>query len=89
MVVNRTAIENLDSMSCSEDIITLHSRSTLGMSSSQASIGRATSNKSAGPDRIELEKLTEFPEGGTRAWMVVLGAFCVSFSTFGYMNAFG
>ena len=29
------------------------------------------------------------PEGGTRAWLVVLGGFCVSFSTFGYMNAYG
>lgn len=45
---------------------------------------------SNGPDRVEEEKsTTKFPEGGTRAWMVVLGAFCVSFSTFGYMNAFG
>lgn len=41
-------------------------------------------------DRLEGEKKeTGFPEGGTRAWMAVLGAFCVSFSTFGYMNAFG
>ncbi|KIW19544.1 hypothetical protein PV08_00116 [Exophiala spinifera] len=31
----------------------------------------------------------EFPEGGVRAWLVVLGAYCVSFSTFGYMNAYG
>lgn len=85
MVVKRTATP----VSCSEDIITLHPRSTLGMSTSQASIGRSTPNSSAGPDRLELEKTTEFPEGGTRAWMVVLGAFCVSFSTFGYMNAFG
>jgi hypothetical protein len=41
-------------------------------------------------DRLESEKTgTEFPEGGTRAWLVLLGAFCVSFATFGYMNAFG
>jgi hypothetical protein len=61
------------------------------MSTSQVSIGRAAPNsRSEGPDRLEVEKpTTEFPEGGARAWMVVLGAFCVSFSTFGYMNAFG
>lgn len=41
-------------------------------------------------DRLESVKTgTEFPEGGTRAWLVLLGAFCVSFATFGYMNAFG
>lgn len=76
-------------MSRSEDIIILYSPSTLGMSTSQVSTGRAMPNSPGGPDRLELEKPTEFPEGGTRAWMVVLGAFCVSFSTFGYMNAFG
>jgi hypothetical protein len=30
-----------------------------------------------------------FPEGGLRAWSVVAGAFCVSFCTFGYLNAYG
>lgn len=30
-----------------------------------------------------------YPEGGTRAWFVVLGCFCVMFYTFGYLNAFG
>ncbi|KAJ5783765.1 uncharacterized protein N7518_009442 [Penicillium psychrosexuale] len=60
------------------------------MSTSQLSNDRATPNSSEAPDRVELEKPTpKFPEGGLRAWMVVLGAFCVSFSTFGYMNAFG
>ena len=60
------------------------------MSTPKVSIDRATPNSSEGSDRLEVEKpSTAFPEGGTRAWMVVLGAFCVSFSTFGYMNAFG
>ncbi|KAJ5588630.1 hypothetical protein N7537_011308 [Penicillium hordei] len=30
-----------------------------------------------------------FPEGGLRAWSVVAGAFCISFCTFGYLNAYG
>ncbi|EXJ87268.1 hypothetical protein A1O3_04227 [Capronia epimyces CBS 606.96] len=30
-----------------------------------------------------------YPEGGRRAWIVVLGCFCVMFYTFGYLNAFG
>ncbi|KAJ5556618.1 hypothetical protein N7494_000533 [Penicillium frequentans] len=56
---------------------------------SELSIGRVTLDNSP-PEQLELEKpATTFPEGGTRAWMVVLGAFCVSFATFGYMNAFG
>ncbi|KAI9827424.1 MAG: hypothetical protein M1819_006965 [Sarea resinae] len=30
-----------------------------------------------------------FPEGGTKAWLVVAGCFCVQLFTFGYVNAFG
>ncbi|KAF8624652.1 hypothetical protein AX17_006983 [Amanita inopinata Kibby_2008] len=32
---------------------------------------------------------TDFPEGGLRAWMVVVGSFLVQFCTFGYTNGFG
>ena len=31
----------------------------------------------------------KYPEGGLKAWLVVLGVFCVMFFTFGYLNAFG
>ncbi|KAL7947996.1 MFS general substrate transporter [Trichoderma barbatum] len=31
----------------------------------------------------------EFPEGGPRAWLVVLGCWCISFASFGYVNSFG
>ena len=34
------------------------------------------------------EKLT-FPEGGTRGWLVVLGAAAAAFAAFGYVTAFG
>jgi hypothetical protein len=30
-----------------------------------------------------------FPEGGRRAWLAVLGCWCAMFFTFGYLNAFG
>jgi hypothetical protein len=33
--------------------------------------------------------LTEFPEGGARAWLVAVGAAGVLFCTSGYINAFG
>ncbi|KAK0708324.1 major facilitator superfamily domain-containing protein [Lasiosphaeris hirsuta] len=31
----------------------------------------------------------QFPEGGVRAWMVVVGCWCISFVSFGIVNAFG
>ncbi|KDQ13187.1 hypothetical protein BOTBODRAFT_160801 [Botryobasidium botryosum FD-172 SS1] len=31
----------------------------------------------------------DFPDGGLRAWLVVAGALCLSFSTFGFVNAWG
>ncbi|KAH8692312.1 major facilitator superfamily domain-containing protein [Talaromyces proteolyticus] len=30
-----------------------------------------------------------FPDGGTKAWLVVLGAWCTSFASFGIVNSFG
>lgn len=41
------------------------------------------------PEKGREKGSPTFPEGGSRAWSVVLGAWCVSFSTFGYMNAYG
>ncbi|KND90986.1 Riboflavin transporter MCH5 [Tolypocladium ophioglossoides CBS 100239] len=50
----------------------------------------ATESDSAETAPKEDAKPTmQFPEGGLRAWLVVLGGFCVSFSTFGYMNTYG
>jgi hypothetical protein len=31
----------------------------------------------------------QFPEGGTKAWLVVVGCWCVSFASFGMINSFG
>jgi hypothetical protein len=44
---------------------------------------KSTSNATAGPPAHV------FAEGGQRAWLVVVGAWCAMFFTFGYLNAFG
>lgn len=31
----------------------------------------------------------QFAEGGTKAWLVVLGCWCTSFASFGIVNSFG
>ncbi|KAL7626426.1 hypothetical protein AAE478_003198 [Parahypoxylon ruwenzoriense] len=33
--------------------------------------------------------MPQFPEGGFKAWMVVLGCWCTSFASFGIVNSFG
>ncbi|CAE6449174.1 unnamed protein product [Rhizoctonia solani] len=35
------------------------------------------------------DKEIEFPDGGLRAWMVTLGGFAITFSTFGFINTWG
>lgn len=36
----------------------------------------------------EKEEQPTFPDGGLRAWLVVLGAFFLMFCTFGYISTF-
>lgn len=31
----------------------------------------------------------QFPDGGAKAWLVVLGCWCTSFASFGIVNSFG
>ncbi|KAK0463488.1 major facilitator superfamily domain-containing protein [Desarmillaria tabescens] len=38
---------------------------------------------------IQATLAADYPDGGWRAWLVVLGAMCSAFSTFGYVNAWG
>ncbi|KAJ7138059.1 MFS general substrate transporter [Mycena epipterygia] len=44
-----------------------------------------------GPDTKEVSLTDEisYPDGGLRAWLIVLGAFFSTFSTFGYVNSWG
>ena len=40
-------------------------------------------------DRKPQRLAHRFPEGGLKAWLVVLGCWCTSFASFGYVNSFG
>jgi hypothetical protein len=51
--------------------------------------GQASSESQLQISTVDQPTKHEFPEGGTRGWLVVLGCFCVMFITFGYVNAFG
>ncbi|KAJ7104537.1 major facilitator superfamily domain-containing protein [Mycena crocata] len=39
--------------------------------------------------RIDDIYAAEYPDGGLRAWLIVFGGACTTFSTFGYVNAWG
>lgn len=61
-------------------------------SSSTAYGGYHFSSTGAGPrDLIDkpFDQDLEFPEGGRRAWLVVLGSWCGLFSSLGLMNTMG
>ncbi|KAJ3981089.1 major facilitator superfamily domain-containing protein [Lentinula detonsa] len=38
---------------------------------------------------ISAEQSVDFPDGGLRAWLIVLGTFFSAFASFGYVNAWG
>ncbi|KIM54500.1 hypothetical protein SCLCIDRAFT_370864 [Scleroderma citrinum Foug A] len=40
-------------------------------------------------EKLPPNGLPDFPDGGLRAWSVVIGAVFMSFSTFGWVNSFG
>ncbi len=40
-------------------------------------------------EQKQLQVAYQFPEGGLKAWLVVLGCWCTSFASFGYVNSFG
>ncbi|KAN0116615.1 MFS general substrate transporter [Russula decolorans] len=48
------------------------------------------SSPHSSPDLVyHLHAQDDFPDGGLRAWLVVLGSSCATFSTFGLVNSFG
>ncbi|KAJ3476613.1 hypothetical protein NLI96_g11042 [Meripilus lineatus] len=53
-----------------------------------ASIGSAIVQEKL-VDQTEVQDEPEFREGGTQAWLTVLGGWFAVFATFGYANAFG
>ncbi|KAG6365562.1 hypothetical protein INS49_007173 [Diaporthe citri] len=47
-------------------------------------------NRKAGSEQIpQTSAMPDFPDGGTKAWMVVFGCWCTSFASFGIVNSFG
>ncbi|KAI5990673.1 MFS general substrate transporter [Pisolithus albus] len=41
------------------------------------------------PEKPVSREIPDFPDGGMRAWSVVIGALLMSFGTFGWINSFG
>ncbi|KAH9955222.1 MFS general substrate transporter [Russula dissimulans] len=50
---------------------------------------QCTSSLSHPETAFHLHAQEDFPDGGLRAWLVVLGCSCAAFATFGFVNAFG
>lgn len=61
----------------------LESKLEAGSAPGEKATDDATEQKPAPP------AMPNFPEGGTKAWLVVLGCWCTSFASFGYVNSFG
>ncbi|KAK0463531.1 MFS general substrate transporter [Desarmillaria tabescens] len=57
---------------------------------------RDADDKERGPETLEVRVPittamggSDFPDGGLKAWLVVFGGMCCTFTTFGYVNAWG
>lgn len=51
---------------------------------------RDLENKAAALEqKSQTSVVPDFPDGGTKAWMVVFGCWCTSFASFGIVNSFG
>lgn len=71
---------------------TTHEKSVVGAQTTSDTTPESilVQNNASDSDKSTLEALDDkgdFPEGGLRAWLVVLGAFSGSFSVFGIINS--
>lgn len=53
------------------------------------SLDDGNSNSQHESEANKSEILSDYPEGGLQAWLVVSGAAAVMFCTFGYLTGFG
>ncbi|KAJ6530287.1 major facilitator superfamily domain-containing protein [Mycena capillaripes] len=60
-------------------------RSEMGVSS----IDKDSKEKKEVLPCLPAEALNDYPDGGFRAWLVLFGAFSISFSSWGYINSWG
>ncbi|KAB5583464.1 major facilitator superfamily domain-containing protein [Coniochaeta sp. 2T2.1] len=49
----------------------------------------AGSTQPSSSEKPQAPTQPQFPDGGTKAWLVVLGCWCTSFASFGIVNSFG
>ncbi|KZT55000.1 MFS general substrate transporter [Calocera cornea HHB12733] len=42
-----------------------------------------------GDEAIKRDETDDFPDGGLRAWLIVVGGVCITFASFGFVNAWG
>ncbi|KAF9443207.1 MFS general substrate transporter [Macrolepiota fuliginosa MF-IS2] len=69
------------------DITNLSQDQALEEKSRTGNLREETGGTTQSDGKVEQED--EFPDGGWRAWLVVFGGMCNTFSTFGYVNSWG
>ncbi|KAH9484578.1 Aspyridones efflux protein apdF [Psilocybe cubensis] len=85
--------EHLNDSRYSHDITIENVRSSRADSMSSTSKEKytvhSTIEAASTKDKEEGEVEDDYPDGGTRAWLILAGAMCNTFSTFGYVNSWG
>jgi hypothetical protein len=66
-----------------------HSSKEPSPKGSEVDLEKSSQISESDSDASILTKPPVFPEGGSKAWLVVLGCWCASFASYGILNSFG
>ncbi|KAJ7072762.1 major facilitator superfamily domain-containing protein [Mycena amicta] len=85
-----TPVEDLEPLKGQFEVETRRSDAGSQTGTRSAEATMETDGNPGASEKTEIDIYNaDFPDGGTRAWLVVLGAVCTTFSTFGYVNSWG
>lgn len=73
----------------SSSVEDIEAKAKQGYESDSIDIAPGDNDNNDDPERQDTDDEDKIPDGGKTAWLVVLGAWCVSFCSYGWINSIG